>query len=99
MLGAKEYGFRKWIESGTPEQKNVFKRLRLSAYVGLHDLSKEGRQAAWLLMLGIDVSSQEMKAHREFYTSVLASEKCSPKSKQAEIENLIEKDVPRTFAS
>ena len=50
-------------------------------------------------MLGIDVTSQEMFAHREFYSSVLASEKSSPKSKQAEIENLIEKDVPRTFSS
>jgi len=99
MFTAKEFGFRKWLQTGTPEQKKVFKRLRLSAYIGLHDLSKEARQAAWLLMLGVDTSSRETAALREFYASTVASEKSSPKSKQAENEIIIEKDVPRTFSS
>ncbi len=70
----------------------------MSVYLGQHDITKEARRAAWLLMLGIDNESQEMATHRELYNMFL-QQKAAPKSKEAEIENLIIKDVPRTFAS
>lgn len=69
----------------------------MCAFLGLNDITKEGRKAAWLLMLGIDLQSEEMKTHRELY-EMFIREKARPKSKQAEIEHLIVKDVPRTFA-
>jgi hypothetical protein len=65
--------------------------------LGLHDITKEARRAAWLLMLGIDVEGPEMAAHREIY-SMFLSEKALAKTRQAEIETTIMKDVPRTFS-
>ena len=70
----------------------------MSTYLGFHDLSKEARRAAWLLMLKIDLDSNEMATHREIY-SMFLGEQCKPKSKQFEIEALIVKDVPRTFST
>ncbi len=48
-------------------------------------------------MLGIDPHGQEMNTHREIYKMFLG-EKAVPKSAQASIESLINKDVNRTFS-
>lgn len=58
---------------------------------------KEARKTAWMFMLGIDPTGQEIASHRELYKMFL-EEKAAPKSKQASIESLITKDVNRTFA-
>jgi hypothetical protein len=35
------------------------------------DKSKETRQNAWLLMLGIDLDGEEFQTHKEFYQQVV----------------------------
>ena len=70
----------------------------MSAYLGIHDEPKNtARQTAWLYMLGIDPSGQEIQTHRELYKMFL-EEKAAAKSVQGACEGLIIKDVNRTFS-
>ena len=48
-LQQKKFNFR-----ADPEMKNLYDLIKLSVNIGLHDLTVEGRTAAWQLMLGID---------------------------------------------
>ena len=60
-------------------------------------LSPKGRREAWLLMLGIDIDNTEYQAHRELF-EMFVKEKAEDKSHQWSVEQLIHKDVRRTFS-
>lgn len=51
----------------------------MSISLGMNDITKEGRAAAWQLILGIDKDSEEYFTHVELYHMFVA-EKCEPKS-------------------
>lgn len=61
-------------------------------------LTQEGRSAAWQLFLGIDTESEEYINQVELFQS-LVNVKPDPKSTQEGMENLLMKDVYRTFSS
>ncbi|CDW84734.1 tbc domain containing protein [Stylonychia lemnae] len=81
-----------------PDLKNLSDLIKLSVNIGLHDLSSEGRSAAWQLMLGIDRDSEQYKNQIEFFRSTVFV-KPEPKSEQQKVESLLSKDVIRTFSS
>ena len=81
----------------TEAQRKLCERIRISVYIGGLPSDKMVRKTAWLCMLGIDPNGSEVAAYRDFYKMFL-KEKAEPKTKQAGIENLILKDVNRTFA-
>jgi hypothetical protein len=69
----------------------------MSVHLGLNELSNSTRKNAWLLMLKIDEDSEEYKFHKELFSDFLI-QKIEPKSAQASIDNMIVKDVYRTFS-
>lgn len=43
----------------------------MSTLIGLNDLKNGARRDAWLLILGIDIDSEEFKVYKELYQDFL----------------------------
>lgn len=64
------------------KDKLLFDRIKKSVCLGLHKFSLETRVKAWLLMLGINIDSEEFKTYKELYRDFV-SQKINPNSNHA----------------
>ncbi|CDW82794.1 gtpase-activating protein [Stylonychia lemnae] len=79
------------------QDRELYPQVKYQVFQGLSSLPSQDRQAAWLLLLGIDTKSEQYRTYQELYYDFLCTQ-CERGSEQEYIENLIDKDIHRTFA-
>lgn len=90
LLDQKRFDFR--------NDKLLNERVTMSILLGLNELSQSSRTSAWQVVLGIDPDSSETLNYRELYYDFLI-QKIEPNTPMNEIDNMIVKDVYRTFST